>query len=796
MTAAASLERALALLRSGDLAGAETHCRSALRADPSSATARFQLGRLLQARGQTIDAVEAYRQALDVAPQSPELYVGLGTALCELREVDGAIACFQMALAINPGFTPAFFHLGNLCIAQARYEEAVGFFERVLADNPQLADAHCNMGTALMFLDRVDEAVESFRHAAECAPDDARALGNLGHACRRLGRIDEAVTALERSTQLAPNSAAVWYSLARGYEQIGRLDDARNAYRRCTALTPDDAKVLHRLGNVAKELAGFDEAADYYRRASRVDPAFAAAWYELGNTCKHQGKLDEAVACYQKVLDLVPDDPGALVCLGNVLKSQEQLVDAAGCYRRLLKNRPDQPVWDLWIAGLCPAVFPDAAAIDAYRAQLAAEIARIDAVGLRIDAPEISNVGCPAPYNLQFHGRDDRPLKEAYARVFRQCIPRFDPPANRGRARIGFVVTGGHEGVFLRFMKGVLERIDRSQFDLAIVGSQQTQDKIISKFNTGVVQPVVIPHRFDKTIEIVRDARFDVLYYWEVGSDIVNYFLPFVRLAAVQCTSGGLPVTSGIPGLDYFLTNDLAEIVGADAHYSERLIHARTHLSYQQRIRIGDRPKSRSEFGIAEKAHLYVCAQKIQKFHPDFDAILAEVLCRDPAGVIAIPEDQYGHMAQQLRARFVRTMPDVADRIHWLPRLALDDYLALLAAADVLLDPLHYGGGLTAYDAFSFDRPVVTLPTEFVRGRYTYAFYRRMGVSRCVATSAGQYVEIAVRLGCDRDFHAEATREIRATSRMLFEDRQAVDDYNEIFARLVDEARSPGRRIE
>ena len=402
-------------------------------------------------------------------------------------------------------------------------------------------------------------------------------------------------------------------------------------------------------------------------------------------------------------------------------------------------------------------------------------------------------MGCPAPYNLQFHGRDDRPLKEAYGRVFRKCFTHFDPPVNRGRPRIGFVVTSGHEGVFLRFMKGVLERIDRSRFDMVLVGTQQTQDRIIPKFNADVITPVVIPHRFDRVIEIVRQACFDVLYYWEVGSDIINYFLPFVRLAAVQCTSGGLPVTSGIPGLDYFLTNDLAEIDAADAHYSERLIRARSHLSYQQRIRLGENPKSRSDFGISEKVHLYACAQKIQKFHPDFDALLAEILRRDPAGIVAIPQDQHGYMARQLQQRFARTMPDVADRIHWLPRLALDDYLALLAEADVLLDPPHYGGGLTAYDAFSLDRPVVTIPTEFVRGRYTGAFYRRMGVSRCMAATAAQYVEIAVRLACERDFHAEATREIRETSDILFEDRQAVADYNEIFARLIDEARSPNR---
>ena len=51
---------------------------------------------------------------------------------------------------------------------------------------------------------------------------------------------------------------------------------------------------------------------------------------------------------------------------------------------------------------------------------------------------------------------------------------------------------------------------------------------------------------FDHIVETIRGAEFDVLYHWEVGSDVTNYFLPFFKLAPVQCTGAGLPATSGI----------------------------------------------------------------------------------------------------------------------------------------------------------------------------------------------------------------------------------------------------------
>ena len=40
-----------------------------------------------------------------------------------------------------------------------------------------------------------------------------------------------------------------------------------------------------------------------------------------------------------------------------------------------------------------------------------------------------------------------------------------------------------------------------------------------------------------------------LIYFWEVGTDTTNYFLPFCRLAPVQCTGWGWPETSAAPAV-------------------------------------------------------------------------------------------------------------------------------------------------------------------------------------------------------------------------------------------------------
>ena len=83
----------------------------------------------------------------------------------------------------------------------------------------------------------------------------------------------------------------------------------------------------------------------------------------------------------------------------------------------------------------------------------------------------------------------------------------------------------------------------------------------------------LIPSRLDRAAEAVREYRFDLLYYWEVGSDTTNYLLPHMRLAPIQCTGWGVPVTSGVPTVDYYLSSRALEAGSNADDYTELLIN-------------------------------------------------------------------------------------------------------------------------------------------------------------------------------------------------------------------------------
>ena len=73
------------------------------------------------------------------------------------------------------------------------------------------------------------------------------------------------------------------------------------------------------------------------------------------------------------------------------------------------------------------------------------------------------------------------------------------------------------------------------------------------------------------------------------------------------------------------------------------------------------------------------------------------------------------------------------------------------------------------------------MPSQLLRGRITYALYQQMGVTDCVTSNIDGYVETALRLANDRDWHNEQSRQIVAGSHTLFDNRQVVREYESFF---------------
>jgi protein O-GlcNAc transferase len=801
----------------------------AIDADASRPEFHNSLGNVYRTLGRSVEAIDAFRKAIEIKPDFSIAYNNLGIALADCKQSRGAVACFQQAVQLDQRNVPAWMNLGSALFDVGKMSEAAACFELALEADATQPQAWAQLGRCRSRLGRRDEAIAAYeqavalqaavtpaslwkdlatayfesgravdaegayRQASKLSPEEPELLLKLADSLKAQQKPAEAIEWYRRGLALDPQNTKAHYELGRSLHLCEQFAEAIPCYQKCLELGSRDAKAAYHLGNACKSLKRLNEAVEAYLKSLEWDPDHTATMYQLGNAYRQLNDLDSARLCLEKVLQRKPGDLTTLVCLGNVLRSQDDLMGARAAFKRVINRVSDKPLWELWLATLCPAVFHSTVGIDQYRATLLSKVNAIAELEIPITAEEIGDRGCPPPYFLQFHGRDNRALKEAYASVFRRCevgVPAWAEDRHRtdGKPRIGFVVTDSHEGVFLRYLAGVIKGLDREWIEPVIICSAAGELRIRAEISQKVVETFVIPSGFEKIVDRVRAGRFAVLYYFEVGSDVTNYFLPFFRLAPIQCTGAGLPDTSGISQIDYFLSSDLCEPGHADGRYTERLIRSSSLLTWQRRMRVPAPEGTRAGFGIGDSQHLYVCPNKIEKFHPDFDGLLGEILRRDPHGVLLIPKDSHGYTARKLQNRLRVALPHVFEQIHFVAHQSIDGYLRLLGAADVLLDPIHYGGGLTSFDGLSLNKPIVTLPGQFVRGRYTSGFYRTMGVTECVAASADDYVEKAVRLGTDREWRTYVGDRIRKSSAAIFESSESIREYDRIFRRLVDEA--------
>jgi protein O-GlcNAc transferase len=688
---------------------------------------------------------------------------------------------YRKVLQADPTNAAAWRMLGILARDSGRLREAVVFLEEGLHAVGPDAKLYFHLGQTYAALGNRDSAIRSHRLGltlTEANPTGHLALGQLLHA---RGERQAALEHFGRAVELAPDLIDARFSLAVALAEDDQTAAAERAYRELLERAPDHAAAALNLAAIVQDQGRLDEAIEGYRRALASDPRSWKAEFNLGSALGAKRDFAAAAIAFQRAVDLQPDALDAHVRLGEVLAGCGQADRAQECFRRALSATPDRLLSALRIECMGERIFPGNDEIDAYRRRQGdrlTELAEREPAGKwQMPLAEMPVAGSQPPTPLIYQGRNDKPLKEQFARLLAGRMPRAELRRRTGKPRVGFVVTPEHEGVFLRGMAGVLNHLDPSRLQATLVCGAGAQNRVASLVTSVDVQRAFLPTKFSAAVEMLQAAEFDLLYFWEVGTDATNYFLPLVRAAPLQCTSWGWPVTSGLEEIDYFISSDMVEPVGAEAHYSEHLVRLRRLPLYYARPDMSGVAADRERFGFAAGEHIYFCAQNPRKFHPDFDRLIRGILEADPRGVVVLVEATPAFLTEQLRSRFQRTLGDTLARVRFLPRVTKGEFLQLIASADVILDTPHYGGGAnTTYETLALGKPLVTLAGEFHRGRYAAGVLARIGLDDFVTATPDAYIRLAVALGGDAAWRGGWSHKISRSASVLFEDRGAVGE--------------------
>ncbi len=633
------------------------------------------------------------------------------------------------------------------------------------------------------------DEITTLRQILVTRPRWAPAHFALAQALDRRGECIQAIEHYRRPIEIKPHCVEAHEALATLLARTGQLIEACQHYEQAAALAPDRHEVQNNLGTVLQELGEIDAAIACYEQALAIAPDCLEAHVNQAAARMKLRQFDRAAAGLEHANGLFPDSAEIHNRLIHALLPLGRVADAKRNSAAAIRLKPDRALWRLRHDLLGPIVFADNDEIVEYQRSLAERLEEYRGESLGFDVNELPASNCQPPVELIYQGRDDLPIRRSLASIFENSLPEIAPPDRRkciGPPRLAFIVTKGSEGIFLRGMGGALTRLTPGRFRTAVVCAPSGVKQFQNALNGVSVEILPMAATLSETVARVRAADLDLAYFWEVGTDSLSYFLPFFRLARVQCTSWGWPVTSGIAAMDYFLSSELIEPPDSAAHYSERLLRLANIPNYYSRPTAPAPAADRQRFGLVPEQHVYVCAQNPAKIQPDFDALAGEILRRDPRGVLVMIEARWPAVTAAIRERFSRKFPDCAGRLKFVGRMIRSDYLSLLATAEVALDTVHYTGGANSiYDALSVGTPVVTLPGKLHRGRYTLAVFRTIGMSSCVAQSADDYIEIALRLADDGDHRRAVANEIAATRGALFDNIAAVRELEDVLEDLA-----------
>lgn len=184
LNAKAYFMRGMAYKLSGDTAKAVSNFQTTIDQDPEYYHAYIQLG-LLYATKHSKLAEDYYNNAIKLNPESIEAHFNLAMFYQEDSLYDDAIVEYNKVLEIDPKYKQAHYNLGYIHLVYLLvYKQAVIHFTNAIACDPAYAEAYYNRGYSYELLGDVTNAKTDYDKALEIRP-------NYEMPIKGLNRLDE-----------------------------------------------------------------------------------------------------------------------------------------------------------------------------------------------------------------------------------------------------------------------------------------------------------------------------------------------------------------------------------------------------------------------------------------------------------------------------------------------------------------------------------------------------------------------------------------------------------------------------
>jgi predicted O-linked N-acetylglucosamine transferase (SPINDLY family) len=610
-------------------------------------------------------------------------------------------------------------------------------------------DTLFRQGAAALADQRWADAAATFDRAVREAPQDAVLWLNLAQARRKLGDFEAAAAAAQRSLDLKPEQPLARRLLADALTHQGKHAQAAQVLAPVLHEQADDPNVFVAAGDALVQANQYVEAVDRFMQAARRRPDFVPAHIGMGNAFDRLGMPAAAYECFRTAVTLDPDN--------------------AHLWSSLVHQAMHACLWST----------------------LDDDLARLRAAAAR------GGPAMPTPFShLSFPGAtaaEHRRSAAAFARKHAAGVvplPALQRSARReGRLRIGYLSSDFHEHATSRLIAEVIERHDRSRFEVTLYSFGVDDGSPMRRRMIGAGDHFVdLREASSRAIaERIRADGIDILvdlkgYTFGARTAVLAY-----RAAPLQVSWLGFPGSLGTSLIDYVVTDPVVTPPGTAGDYDEKFAYLPDCYQPNDAQReVGPQP-TRASCGLPEGAFVFCCFNNTYKITPDLFDRWCRLLRQVDGAVLWLLDANLQAKENLLREAAARGV--APQRLVFAPKLPVGEHLARLALADLVLDTAPYNAHTTASDALWVGVPIVTCPGTTFASRVAASLLTTVGLTETIAASLDEYEQIALRLaGSPAGLRALKLRleQARSASRLFDADRFAANLerlYERMFAR-------------
>jgi tetratricopeptide (TPR) repeat protein len=276
-------------------------------------------------RGDLDGAISRYRQALRTDSAVAETHRELGQAYLARGWLGEAEQCLRAAILRDPESASAHKSLGAALLAQGRLGECRRAYVRSI-----MLAARARLPRFLRW--KVAGPLVSAADALPAGiPPEASAVDRMLEDGSLTG---DAVAALASVSARRPDSVDCLLVLARAYSSLGQVGESAACAEAALRLDPGSAVVL---AAVSASLHPWNNnhAEQFARKALEIDPHLESAHASLGNALWGLGRLEEAEIHCREAVRLNPERLINRLNLAVILRQSGRLAEAEKLYREL-----------------------------------------------------------------------------------------------------------------------------------------------------------------------------------------------------------------------------------------------------------------------------------------------------------------------------------------------------------------------------------------------------------------------------------------------------------------------------